>query len=415
MIGADTDEEALRQGFLDGDDDDEADESFDDRHAHSKGARPAIPKEQEHLGGERAARYLIGEDDDEDDDDKYRKQDRRRGPAAHAVGLLQSSHGPGESARGGIEMRTLHDVPSRSSAQPGAPVLPPYTPRADGVETADDGDWDGAWSGSEATTSRPASPALGAASAVGTVSTAARSLPPAVSTIASHTAPTLSAAAAGISASPQLGADDDWGFAEETAGAQPAGVLFDASTLDEQSHTPPLPTAPPSIPVARQPVEVAEPEADEWGLDLDDSASVHSAVPTPAPPAASQASAVLIPTTVDAAVETPVLEEDDWGFQEDAAEDEPTSPVPEVTIAATPADKAEPDSLSARKQPTSPLDTPEDTEAAPVASGADDDLDDWGFHDSPSLTQDVEGSSEVRERVDRPASTRGAAVEQDLL
>lgn len=429
MIGADTDEEALRQGFLDEDEDDDGDVLFDHRQTDDE------RKERTHTdkagsGGlslARGGQHTLGglDDDDleeEDDDDKYRRKERPRGPASVAHDLLQADDeeaGPTEA----IEMRTRHrDFPSYPPPPPpphtsapteGSTVLPPYTPR-DGAAEDNEGDdgWDNQWSGSEASVSRPASP-VKSLSADSPRRTAPR-LP-----FSSNEGPvpvTSEAAVAGDSPRGEDGAEDDWGFGvEEAQETTPSGSGADP---------PQLPSAGADVRASNEMVEPvaadaepAEPEGDDWGLELEEEASQPDAAGPAAVPASSAASvpeaATREVTRGDAAAqgsppvasETPArLSEDDWGFQDDGEEAQVDTPQHEGDADEPDAEKEEPSRPSSDSAP-SPTQKPPVTHDA----GDDDDLDDWGFQDSPSLTQDAEHMSELQDRVDRIAAGRGVA------
>lgn len=424
MIGADTDEEALRQGFLDEDEDDDGDVLFD-HHQTDDERKERTHADKTGPGGlslARGGQHTLGglDDDDleeEDDDDKYRRKERPRGPASVAHDLLQADDeeaGPTEA----IEMRTRHrDFPSYPPPTPphtsapteGSTVLPPYTPRDDAAEDneGDDG-WDNQWSGSEASVSRPASPVkcLPADSPQRTAP-----MPP----FNSSEGPAPVAPEA-VVAGGDDGAEDDWGFGVEEAqeptstgsGADFPQLLSAGADVRALSEV--------VEPVAAD-AEPAEPEGDDWGLELEEEASQPDAA---GPAAASVFDSAPVAETAPREVtlddgatqgsppeasETPArLSEDNWGFQDDGEEAQVDAPQHK-------GDAEEPD--AGKEEPSRPSSdsAPPPTQKPPVThdAGDEDDLDDWGFQDSPSLTQDAEHMSELQDRVDRIATGRGVA------
>ncbi|BGP53607.1 hypothetical protein JCM8202_001472 [Rhodotorula sphaerocarpa] len=429
VIGADTDEEALRQGFLDEDEDDDGDVLFD-HHQTDDERKERTHADKTGPGGlslARGGQHTLGglDDDDleeEDDDDKYRRKERPRGPASVAHDLLQADDeeaGPNEA----IEMRTRHrDFPSYPPPTPphtsvpteGSTVLPPYTPR-DGAAEDNEGDdgWDNQWSGSEASVSRPASP-VKSLSADSPRRTAPR-LP--FSSSEGPVPVTSEAAVAGDSPRGEDGAEDDWGFGvEEAQETTPSGFGADS---------PRLPSAGADVRASNEMIEPvaadeepAEPEGDDWGLELEEEASQPDAAGPAAvsvfdsAPVAETAPRQVAPDDAAAqgsppvASETPArLSEDDWGFQDDGEDAHTEAPEHAGDIDEPVSEKAEPSRPSSDSATIPAPKRP----AATQDAGDDDDLDDWGFQDSPSLTQDAEHMSDLQDRVDRIATGRGVA------
>lgn len=457
MIGGDTDEEAQRRGFLEDEGEEDGDESFDDRNM-----REIRRKSGSEDGDDRE--YSGGGNDD--DDDKYRKKERSQARQLDAVNLFDADLEGNDSFADASEIRpqpSLHSYPPPHAAHSAAPATstnpPPYSANAAPNPDVEEDAWDEDWSGSEATRSRPPSPMPAispaspptdspeAAAVSGGSTIKASTIPPVATTSGLSADSTPAVPPAPVSGGVheilgEGGVEDDWGFAheedaEEAGSSGPALSSLPAAAPVEAngSARPPSPAAqlsaiPPSLAYAPSPA----PDADDWGLDLEEEAEqVDAREPTSvsvtkAFPAA-QESAVEAVSAADQSVEKTdgaghsdppahASDEDEWGFQEEHedAVTESAEPIPseEVTPPATVFGTE--DGVDTTPVDSSAITAPDIVASSEQISVAteEDDLDDWGFHDSPSLTQDIEGQDELKNDLSRIAQGRPESAKSDV-
>jgi hypothetical protein len=461
VIGADTDEEAQRRGFLEDEGEEDGDESLDDRNMREirrkSGSEDGEDREYSGLGG-----------NDDDDDDKYRKRERPQARQRDAVNLFDAdlegddSFGDASGPRTQPSLHSYpppHPTPSAAPAQPMNP--PPYSSNAAPTSDVEEDAWDEDWSGSEATRSRPPSPtpALSPAPPPSTdspaaavfegITTKASTTPPVATTtgLLEETTPAIPPALVSGGVHEILGeggVEDDWGFgheedAEEAESAKSMRPALSSSPaaapVDENgSAHPPSPAAqisaiPPSLAYAPSPA----PDADDWGLDLEEDVEhVDAQEPTSASVSealsAAHESAVEEGSAADRSVEkidggghsdppAHASDEDEWGFQEEHedAVTESVKPMPSEEVPL-------PDTGLATETgvDTTPVDSSVDATTGDVVSSEqisaateEDDLDDWGFHDSPSLTQDADGQDELKNDLSRIAQGRPESAKSD--
>ncbi|GAA5990736.1 hypothetical protein JCM10908_003213 [Rhodotorula pacifica] len=459
VIGADTDEEAQRRGFLEDEGEEEGDESVDERQM-----REIRRKADSDDGG--AGLHRLGDDDDDDehdgdddDDNKYRKKRGARPARTKAVDLFDADLEAGGSADDVPDLPLAlnpHSYPPHHTTRPTSSVAstipPPYSARNAQTSEGEDG-WDEEWSGSETTRSRPASPTL------------ATSTPPLVPSIPSPSPPVLPRAEApsprpatsvGIdkASSSTLTADgapeDEWGFGEEDgSGMTPVPAQTTTSTppaLDSAPPSPPALVAPAIFPPAASapanlsalhaaPASLAytpspAPLADDWGLDLDESENVEedraereesvtasgtlaSATVGGEEHVRIEGAPAAVAESQDAAGNT---SEDEWGFH-DEHDDHP--PDGSADPASEPVRKhldSDPKGSTAAPLPQAMPALPDTMSANDehLDASGEDDLDDWGFQDSPSLTQDVNGQENLKVDWSRIAQARSGEVERSV-
>ncbi|GAA5873525.1 hypothetical protein JCM3774_000039 [Rhodotorula dairenensis] len=428
VIGADTDEEAQRRGFLEDAGDEDGDESFDDRPMREVRAG----------GGERRGYTGLGtldggeEDGDAnrhdgsaDDDDKYRTKERFHAAREEASPLFDADFEAGEAL--GVLSETSkrpapHSYPPPHSSRAAPPAvpnnLPAYTPPHVSQSRETGEGWDAEWSGSEATHSRPSSPALVVSgSAVPSTSpetagpdASEAPTPLSVATASGRAdAASLQPAASTWPARPGDSSPDgadvehEWSFGHDEGGAKatlatppcadtspPRLVLADADDTLAPSSSLAIGTGPlASFGYTPSPA----PESDDWGLDLEESglaeepAAGSDQIPeSPRVEVSANGSRTADPgragNVADPDHQDPAAQasDDEWGFQEEeltAADDNALAP---PTHLPTPDDKTEPvDAILPVAGDTHSSSPPH---AAVAAAEHDDDLDDWGFRDS---------------------------------
>ena len=439
----------------------EGDESFDDRNMREIRRKPGSEdgEDREYSG--------LGGGGGDDDDDKYRKKERSQARPPDAVNLFDADLEGDDSfgdASGPRPQPSLHSYPPPHPAHSAAPATstnpPPYYSNAAPTSDVEDA-WDEDWSGSDATRSRPPSPtpALSPAPLSPSPKPPAAAMSEGITTKASTTPPVATTSGLSEESTPVIliapvsggvheipgegGVEDDWGFGHEEEAEEeeppkssvpaPSSLSAAAPADANGSAHPPSPAqlsaTPPNLAYALSPA----PDADDWGLDLEEeteqvdaqeptSASVSEALST------AHESTVAEGPAADRSVEeidgvghsdppAHASDEDEWGFQEEheeiileSARPTPSEEVPppetvlgtETGVGATPVDS------SANATPGNGA-----SSEHIFATTEEDDLDDWGFHDSPSLTQDLDGQDEFKNDLSRIAQGRPESANAD--